>query len=70
VLLLDDVFSELDPARAEALLRHLPTSTGQAILTTAGELPAGAAVAARYRVEEGKLLSHNLAAACRPGGRA
>jgi DNA replication and repair protein RecF len=56
VLLLDDVFSELDHARAEALIRHLPTSAGQAILTTAGDLPAGATVAARYRVEEGKLL--------------
>ncbi|MDQ3896409.1 MAG: DNA replication/repair protein RecF, partial [Actinomycetota bacterium] len=34
VLLLDDVFSELDPGRAEALLHHLPA--GQAVLTTAG----------------------------------
>ena len=58
VLLLDDVFSELDPARAEALLHALPTlGQTQAILTTAGAVPAGAAPAARYRVEEGKLLS-------------
>ncbi|MDQ1398029.1 MAG: replication and repair protein RecF, partial [Acidimicrobiaceae bacterium] len=34
VLLLDDVFSELDPSRSEALLVHLPP--GQALLTTAG----------------------------------
>ena len=56
VLLLDDVFSELDRARSEALLHNLPS--GQAILTTAGELPeaAAGAVAARFRVEEGKLL--------------
>ena len=55
VLLLDDVFSELDRARAEALMRNLPS--GQAILTTAGDLPPGAVAAARFRVEEGKLLS-------------
>ena len=34
VLLLDDVFSELDAARSAALLHHLPV--GQIILTTAG----------------------------------
>ena len=55
VLLLDDVFSELDRARAEALMRNLPA--GQAILTTAGDLPPGAVPAARFRVEDGKLLS-------------
>ncbi len=37
VLLLDDVFSELDPQRAAALVRNLPP--GQTLLTTAGELP-------------------------------
>jgi DNA replication and repair protein RecF len=61
VLLLDDVFSELDPARAEALMANLPAlSAAQAILTTAGALPASAdagAVASRFRVEGGKLLS-------------
>ncbi|MEO7836255.1 MAG: DNA replication/repair protein RecF [Acidimicrobiales bacterium] len=40
VLLLDDVFSELDPGRTEALLHHLPA--GQAVLTTAGPIPSGA----------------------------
>jgi DNA replication and repair protein RecF len=39
VLLLDDVFSELDPSRTAALVAHLPR--GQAVLTTAGELPPG-----------------------------
>ncbi|MCB0986170.1 MAG: DNA replication and repair protein RecF [Microthrixaceae bacterium] len=39
VLILDDVFSELDPDRSDALLRSLPP--GQTILTTAGVLPAG-----------------------------
>jgi DNA replication and repair protein RecF len=37
VLLLDDVFSELDGQRAAALVRNLPP--GQTLLTTAGVLP-------------------------------
>lgn len=37
VLLLDDVFSELDPTRAAALVAHLPP--GQTLITTAGVLP-------------------------------
>ncbi len=40
VLLLDDAFSELDPATATALLAELPA--GQALLTTASSLPPGA----------------------------
>jgi DNA replication and repair protein RecF len=40
VLLLDDVFSELDPERSAALLAHLPA--GQTLLTTASGLPPGA----------------------------
>jgi DNA replication and repair protein RecF len=40
VLLLDDVFSELDPGRAEALLDALPG--GQRLLTTAAWLPPAA----------------------------
>ncbi len=40
VLLLDDVFSELDPTRSAALLAHVPP--GQVLLTTAGGLPADA----------------------------
>lgn len=39
VLLLDDVFSELDPERSRALLTHLPA--GQTIITAAHELPDG-----------------------------
>lgn len=39
ILLLDDVFSELDPDRSQALVRHLPR--GQALLTTAAPLPTG-----------------------------
>ena len=42
-LLLDDVFSELDPDRSRALVAELPE--GQAILTTAAPLPEGITVA-------------------------
>jgi DNA replication and repair protein RecF len=42
-LLLDDVFSELDPGRSRALVAELPE--GQSILTTAAPLPEGIAVA-------------------------
>ena len=38
VLLLDDVFSELDARRSSALVRNLPS--GQTLLTTAGVIPA------------------------------
>jgi DNA replication and repair protein RecF len=54
-LLLDDVFSELDPARSEALLAHLPA--GQALLTTAGPIPAGAQPAAVVRVNSGAIVT-------------
>jgi DNA replication and repair protein RecF len=54
VLLLDDVFSELDGDRAEALLGSLPE--GQTLLTTAGRLPARAQPALVFRVEDGKVL--------------
>jgi DNA replication and repair protein RecF len=40
LLVLDDVLSELDPKRCEALLRHMPQ--GQVLITTAQELPAAA----------------------------
>ena len=42
-LLLDDVFSELDPDRSRALVAELPP--GQSILTTAVPLPEGISVA-------------------------
>ena len=51
VLLLDDVFSELDPDRSAALLRSLPV--GQALLSTASGLPAGVEVAQRIEVRPG-----------------
>ena len=54
ILLLDDVFSELDPVRSAALLRHLPP--GQVLLTTAGPLPDLAEPERVLRVERGKLV--------------
>ncbi len=51
VLLLDDVFSELDAARAAALVANLPP--GQTLLTTAGALPPGIAPERRLRVDAG-----------------
>jgi recombinational DNA repair ATPase RecF len=37
LLVLDDVLSELDPSRCEALLRNMPE--GQVLITTAQVLP-------------------------------
>lgn len=53
VLLLDDVFSELDDGRAAALVDHLPA--GQTIVTTAGRLPDGIAVDRHVVAGEGHL---------------
>lgn len=55
VLLLDDVFSELDAGRAGALLAALPP--GQALLTTASGLPAAATPELVVRVGGGRLLA-------------
>jgi len=51
VLLLDDVFSELDPERSAALLDSLPG--GQTVLTTATGLPEGAVPGKVLRVADG-----------------
>ena len=50
LLLLDDVFSELDPERQERLLALLPA--GQILLATAGEVPPAARPAQVLWVEE------------------
>lgn len=55
VLLLDDVFSELDPARCDALVTHLLSSGAQTIVTTAGALPPSAHPEAVLRVSDGAL---------------
>jgi DNA replication and repair protein RecF len=51
VLLLDDVFSELDGARADALVRELPP--GQTLLTTASAVPDGVEPERRLRIANG-----------------
>lgn len=53
VLLLDDVFSELDPARAEALVSELPP--GQTLITTASTVPPSVHPDRRLRVHEGRV---------------
>lgn len=53
VLLLDDVFSELDPDRSAALLDNLPE--GQVLLTTAGVLPEGATPDTVLRITDGDI---------------
>jgi DNA replication and repair protein RecF len=55
ILLLDDVFSELDPGRSHALVEHLPK--GQAVLTTASGLPADTKPEQVLRVGGGQVLS-------------
>lgn len=54
ILLLDDVFSELDAERSSALLECLPR--GQRLLTTAGRLPAGAVPDQILRVHAGQVV--------------
>jgi DNA replication and repair protein RecF len=51
VLLLDDVFSELDAARADALVRELPP--GQTLLTTASVVPDGVEPERQLRIADG-----------------
>jgi DNA replication and repair protein RecF len=53
VLLLDDVFSELDPDRSDALLANLPA--GQTLLTSASGLPPKAQPDRVLRVADGRI---------------
>lgn len=61
LLLLDDVFSELDAARSRALLDHVPGNAfghaggGQTILTTTGLMPDAAEPQRVIRVENGHI---------------
>lgn len=55
ILLLDDVFSELDRFRSTALFSALPP--GQALLTSAVELPEGAVPDVVLRAEPGRLVA-------------
>ena len=58
ILLLDDVFSELDARRSAALLESLPE--GQKILTTATALPDGAVADAVVRIEHSRIVSSHV----------
>lgn len=53
LLLLDDVFSELDPQRCDALVANLPP--GQAVLTSADRLPRAAHADVVLRVVDGRI---------------
>ena len=55
LLLLDDVFSELDRARASALIAHLPV--GQAFMSSAVEIPAEAEIEQVFDVSPGRLAA-------------
>jgi recombinational DNA repair ATPase RecF len=58
VVLLDDVLSELDERRAEALVGHLG-SLGQALVTSTRAAPAGVVGAMEttsFRVEGGRVV--------------
>ena len=60
LLLLDDIWGELDPSRCNALLRGIPEGS-QAILSTTGlsgiSLPGGSLI---HRLENGMLRKHRL----------
>lgn len=55
VLLLDDIFSELDPGRSAALAACIPA--GQTLLTAAGAVPPVLPVAHHARVADGTVIS-------------
>ena len=55
VLLLDDVFSELDEYRSAALTAHL--SAGQTLVTTAGRVPHGVHADRLFHVEAGRVAA-------------
>jgi DNA replication and repair protein RecF len=55
IVLLDDVFSELDDTRCQTLIDLLPKK--QAVLTTTGELPNGVKADYKYHVVEGIIQS-------------
>lgn len=54
LLLLDDVFSELDPERSRGVLGALQSE--QTLLTTAGALPGDIDYSARFRVSAGRVV--------------
>jgi len=65
VLLLDDVFSELDADRSRALFDLLPP--GQSLLTTAGPVPAGASPERVLEVVDGAIVERDARPERGPG---
>lgn len=57
LLVLDDVLSELDPYRCEALLRHMPA--GQVVITTAHTLPEAAHPDTIIHISGGSIVGAN-----------
>ena len=58
VLLLDDVFSELDETRSSALIAHL--TAGQTLITTAGRVPDGVHADRVFHVEAGRVAAGSV----------
>jgi DNA replication and repair protein RecF len=57
LLILDDVLSELDPQRCEALLGHMPQ--GQVLITTAQPLPPAAHPDTIIHIAHGTVVTDN-----------
>jgi DNA replication and repair protein RecF len=55
IVLLDDVFSELDPRRCAALVDLLPST--QAVVTSAGEVPDGVEAGVVLRLDDDGLIT-------------
>ena len=66
MLLLDDIFSELDGRRCHALAACLPM--GQALLTSAAPVPDDLPVARAFWVQEGGIFPGMEAIACLSNG--
>ena len=56
LLLLDDIFGELDPARRNALMQHLPEGSQKLITTTSLDWLDPLFAARKFRMDAGKLL--------------
>ena len=59
VIILDDVFSELDPGRAGRLVGLLPST--QVLITAAGTLPPGIHADRVLRIEAGTIVADSEA---------